>query len=142
MRLITGRLSATLMCSGPVSGESTNTDASRIETRFLRPLPSSVRGEKLEVLILNVLDGVRRNLSVGKEPVQVARTSAIEAELYWSVRRAGHDPRLEIDLEIDHEVKPPLRQLRGDISERHQAPGAIEDDYVLDRPVAPHECRR
>src|SRR6266446_5598675 len=61
---------------------------------------NSERGEKLEVLILNVLDGVRRNLSVGKEPVQVARTSAIEAELDWSVRRGGHDPRLEIDLEI------------------------------------------
>src|SRR6266852_4704044 len=67
--------------------------------------------------------------------------SAMEAELDWSVRRAGHDPRLEIDLEIDHEVKPPLRQLRGDISERHQAPGAIEDDYVVDRSVAPHERR-
>src|SRR6267143_3592890 len=58
--------------------------------------------EKLEILILHVLDGMRRNLSVGKEPVQVARTSAIEAKLDRCVRRAGHDPRLEIDLEIDH----------------------------------------
>src|SRR6266404_6061877 len=98
--------------------------------------------EKLEVLILNMLDGMRGNLSIRKEPVQVARTSAIEAELDRSVRRAGDDPGLEINLEIDHEVETPLRQLRRDIRERHQTPRAIEDDYLVHRSVAADQCSR
>src|SRR6266853_441277 len=98
--------------------------------------------EKLEILILNVLDGMRRNLSIRKEPVQVARASAIEAEFNRSARGAGDDPRFEINLEVDHEVETPLRQLRRDIRERRQAPRAIEDDYLVDRSVAAHQCSR
>src|SRR4029077_6675293 len=85
---------------------------------------------------------MRRNLSIRKEPVQVAGTSAIEAELDGSARGAGDDPRLEINLEIDHKVETPLRQLRRDIRERHQAPRAIEDDYLVDRSMAAHQCSR
>ena len=89
-----------------------------------------------------MLDRTRRNLSVGKEPVQVAGAGAIESELDRSVSESRYDPRLEIDLQVDHKVEAPVRQLGGGIGEGHQAPGTIEDDYLIDRSVPAHERRR
>ena len=86
-----------------------------------------------------MLDRTRRNLSVGKEPVQVAGAGAIESELDRSVSESRYDPRLEIDLQVDHEVEAPVCELGGSIGESHQAFGTIEDDYLIDRSVSAHE---
>src|SRR5437867_11832224 len=123
-------------------------DEAALPLALLRPWPQvpfhrlwrdAEHSEKLEVLILYVLNGTRGNLSVGKEPVQVAGAGAIESELDRSLSESSYDPRLEINLQVDHEVEASVRELRGSSGESHQAFGTIEDDYLIDRSVSADE---
>ena len=100
------------------------------------------RGEELEVLVLYVLDLVRRNAMRREEPVEVARASTIEAELYRRVREARDDARLEIHLQVDHEVELAVGELAPNVGERAPALRAIEDDDLVDGAVTTDERRR
>src|SRR5213075_2889632 len=67
--------------------------------------------QKLEVLVLDVLNRVGRNFAIRKKPVHVARTGAIETELQRGPRQRRYDSRLEVHLEIDHQIETPPREL-------------------------------
>ncbi len=77
----------------------------RTEVPLDRLVRDTDRREKLEVLILHVLLRVRRNAIRGEQPVGVARTHAIEPELYRGTSERGDDSRLEVHLQIDDEVE-------------------------------------
>ena len=99
------------------------------------------RREKLEVLILDVLRRVRRNSLRREQPIHVARARAIEAELHGRVGERRDDARLEVHLQIDHQsnrASPAPAACR----RTRAAAGAIEDDDVVDGPVAADEGHR
>ena len=76
-----------------------------------RLVRNAERRQELEVLILHVLPvRVRRDLPVREQPVHVARARAVESELHRRVREARDDARLEVDLQVDHDVEATSRE--------------------------------
>ena len=113
----------------------------RPEVPHDRPERNAERREKLEVLVLDVLRRVRRNAVRREQPIEVARARAIEAELHGGARESRDDARLEVDLQVDHEIERARGELSPDVGERAQPFGAVEDDDLVDRPVAADERR-
>src|SRR5215207_11234117 len=99
-------------------------------------------GEELEVLILDVLAvWVRGDLSVREEPVEVARTRAIEAKLHRRARKRRDEPGLEIHLQVDHDVELPTRELATDVEKSLQALTSVEQHDVINARMPTHERR-
>src|SRR6185503_12055707 len=95
-----------------------------------------------EILILNMLHRVRRNAMCREEPIEVARPSAVETELDRRAREARDESSLEVDLQVDDVVELTVDQLPPDVGERTQSLRPIEDQDLVDRPVAANERGR
>ena len=93
----------------------------RSELPLERLSGNAERGEKFEILILHVLRRVRRNALVGEEPVEIARTCLVEAELHRRAHERRDEPRLDVHLEVDHEIELAAQQAgaRRSSSPRH-----------------------
>src|SRR5262245_2901101 len=98
--------------------------------------------QKLEILILYMLHGMRRDVVRREQPVEVARPRAVEAQLHRRVCEARHDAGLEVDLQVDHEVELSRRELATDLAERAPTFGTVEQNDVVDGRMAAHECCR
>ena len=111
---------------------------------FVRPWPDVPVGfvvrnpkclEELEVLILDVLGLVRGNAMRGEEPVQIARSLSIEANLHRCGGEGGDDSGLEIHLEIQHEIELPLAEFGAYVGEGSPTLRAVEQNDFVHVPV-------
>src|SRR6185369_17588694 len=95
-----------------------------------------------KVLVLNMLHVMGWDAVGGKEPVQVAGAGKIEAELHRSVDKRSDDIGLEIDLQIEDEIKFPAAQLLADIEKTAEPPGAVEKNDFIDQFMTAHQHGR
>ena len=113
----------------------------RSEIPLDRLVRNAERGEEFEILILHVLQRVRRNAMRREQPIRVARAGAIESELDGRAREPRHDAGLEVHLEIDDEIEPVSGELLPNVGERRETHGSVEDENFINRPVAANERR-
>src|SRR6185436_18902834 len=117
---------------------------------FLRPRPQvplhrigadAEGGQELEILILDVLNGVRRNLSVCEQPVHVTRPRTVESKLDCRGCQRGDYSGFEVNLEVDNQIEMSLCQRFANIGEGAQSARPVEDDDVIYRMVAANQRR-
>ena len=99
------------------------------------------RGEEFEILILHVLQRMRRNAVRREQPVRVACAGAIESELDGRAREPRDDPRLEVHLEIEDEIEAVSGELLPDVAKRRETHRPVEDENFINRPMAANERR-
>ena len=67
-----------------------------------------------------------------EEPIEIARTGAVEPELDRRLREPGDDARLEIHLQVDDEIEPTFRELLADVGKPPPAVRTFEKDDFVD----------
>ncbi len=67
--------------------------------------------QELEVLVLDVLASAGWYALVGEQPVEVAGARPVEAQLHRRAGEPGEEPRLEVDLQVDHQIEVAAAEL-------------------------------
>jgi hypothetical protein len=88
-----------------------------------------------------VLRRVRRNAVRRGEPVEVARTRAVEPQLDRGVEQRGEEARLEVHLQREHEVEP-AAQPAPHVAIGGQAARLVELDDLVHVRVPAHQRGR
>ncbi len=95
--------------------------------------------QELEVLILHVLRRMRRNAVRREEPVEIARTRVVEAELHGRVDERRDDPGLEVGLEREHDVEASTGHGAPEVAKRPPPRLSLEGDDLVHGMVSAHQ---
>ena len=96
-------------------------------------------GDKTKEAVENVLSGVRGNLCIGKQPLQLAGTCAVETDFDGRRHLLRHDACTNRKLHVKQHVELPTTQLFAQIAQPRQ-PGALVDGDKLDTVEEFHEA--
>jgi hypothetical protein len=98
--------------------------------------------EKLEVLVLDMLIGARRNPSIREEEVHVTRSAPVETEPDGRTGECRKYSSLEGNLEAEEEVKAPFPEKSAHRNEPLHPLPALEDEDLVHIWMPANEARR